>query len=217
VIPFIDIHSHNGGSKPAETLTIVNLIAGNEDAGAHDGFCSVGLHPWHLDHAATRLAGLQAVIGLPNVLAVGECGLDRVCKSDWSIQNEAFKAQILMARTAGKPLIIHCVRAYAEVLALLTSGGVPFVFHGFNRNAAIARQVLDAGGWLSFGPALLQHPQHLVEVLQMVPPERLFLETDDTPVGIERVYEAAAAIRKTPMDALILQLDTNFNSFFHGI
>ena len=89
---------------------------------------------------------------------------------------------------------------------------VPAIFHGFNNRWSIAKQVLDAGHWLSFGTALQQ--PGLQEVFQQVPINQTFLETDDATTSIEAIYAAAAGITNMPIDALSLQLQQNFKTVF---
>lgn len=99
-----------------------------------------------------------------------------------------------------KPLIIHCVRAYEEVLAIKKEWGtqgdvIPWIFHGFNKKPAVAQMLLRAGAYLSFGAALLVPGSPAAQSLAICPPGRYFLETDDrNDVSIAAVYAAAAAI-----------------------
>lgn len=211
---YYNVHTHLTGAEPY-CLPILNRYAGFETA--TDGtMCSLGLHPWYLENAAQKWPLLQQYAALPHVLAIGECGLDKVRGADWNTQRYWFGQQILLANELKKPLIIHCVRAYDEALQLLQQAQVPVIFHGFNKKMPVARQVLDAGHWLSFGAALLDPASQAAAVLSEVPQDRFFLETDDAPVSIGDLYTIAAEIRKTDQDAIILQLQQNFKTVFQA-
>jgi TatD DNase family protein len=212
---YIDIHTHHR-PVPAniDALSVVNRHKDFVEPG-EAGLFSYGLHPWYLTDVPGQMKLLEQHAASGKVLAIGECGLDTLCKTDPVLQRSAFDAQIVLAGALGKPLIIHCVRAYSETLRLLRNAATPAVFHGFNRGYALAQEVLDSGHYLSFGASLLGNREAIKEVFRMVPPGRFFLETDDRAVSIQQVYAAAAAIRKTDEDALILLLQNNFKNVFN--
>ncbi len=160
---------------------------------------------------------LRRYATLPNVLAIGECGLDKICNTPWDVQLLAFNQQIQLATTLGKPLIIHCVRAFGEFLHILKTDEptVPVIVHGFSRNARIASQLLDAGVYLSFGAAILNDTSPAATVLPQVPPEKFFLETDDATTPIAALYKKAAAIRNISEEGITLQLQQNFTKTFN--
>lgn len=179
--------------------------------------CSIGLHPWHLDDHTNLIDELQRYAALPNVLAIGECGLDKVCNTPWELQTMVFKQQIQIANTLGKPIIIHCVRAYDELLNILRSEkpSVPVIVHGFNKNERVADRLLSAGIYLSFGAAILNDLSPAAASLQHVPREMFFLETDDAQADITTLYKKAAAIRNISEEDIILQLQQNFKKVFN--
>lgn len=174
---------------------------------------SAGLHPWYLENVAQDWPHLVAVVKQPNVLAIGECGLDKVYTTDWQLQLTAFVKQILLANDIGKPLIIHCVRAFDEVISLLDKHrvAVPVIFHGYNKKAAIAEKLVQKGYYLSFGAAILHHNSPAAQVLGQIPANQFLLETDDSEANIKDIYKRAAEIRKTSEDAIILQVQDTFN------
>lgn len=185
---------------------------------SREGFYSIGLHPWYINRQSLeqQFNDLTSHVYSNNVLAIGECGLDKVCATDWQVQIEALKMQIGLANRVNKPLVIHCVRAYEEVLKILRDDHVqvPVIFHGFNKNRQLAEQLIKSEYYLSFGAALLQESAPARDVVAYIPPEKWFLETDDAAISITDIYNAAASIRKTPPDALILQLGKNFETVF---
>lgn len=201
-----------------EGLFITNRYHAFEKAeGA--GLCSLGLHPWYIipDGIEHELVQLEKYASLQNVVAIGECGLDKLTKTDWALQEEAFRKQIRLANKLYKPLIIHCVRAYDEVLQILKQElvAVPVIFHGFNKNVQIAQRILAKGYYFSFGAALLNDQSSAIAALRACPEDRFFLETDDADITIGQIYEKAADARKTGKDDLILQLQKNFQAVFN--
>lgn len=151
-----------------------------------------------------------------HVLAIGESGLDKLTTTSWHIQMEAFAASIQIAQMQDKPLIIHCVRAWQEILSMLKEANFQkAIFHGFAKNATLARQIVDAGHYLSFGKALSQ--KNVSDALQSVPPDRFFLETDDSPMSIETVYGMAAQVLGWPLARVKAQAWHNFAALFPAI
>ena len=173
------------------------------------------MHPWYLSDAID-IDKLQKAAIQPNILAIGECGLDKVCATDWNLQIRAFAQQIELANKIGKPIIIHCVRAWEEVMATLKQHkvSVPVIFHGFNKSN-IASRLIDNGYYLSFGKALLSNGSPAAEVISSIPANRYFLETDDSDISIADIYAAAATLRQTQPDDVILQLRHNFKTVFN--
>jgi TatD DNase family protein len=187
--------------------------------GPGTGWFSVGLHPWHVQ-ATTLAADLITVttaIASPQVLAVGEIGLDRVHGPELELQLQALQAQIRLAAARNKPLILHCVRAHAELCRLFQQlqVKVPAVIHGFNSTPAKAAALIEADFYLSFGAALLKNPRGAAaDSLKKVPLERILLETDDSPVEIAQVYQAAAEILDLPIAAVAAAVSANATRLF---
>ena len=211
---FYNIHTHQANDDEG-TISIRNFYT--DFARATSGvICSLGLHPWYLEHQQRLIDELQRYARLPNVLAIGECGLDKVCNSDWNLQLVAFHRQIKTANELRKPLIIHCVRAFDELLKVIEDSkpDVPVIIHGFNKKGDIAERLLARGIYLSFGAAILKKESPAAIALANAPVERFFLETDVAEVSISEIYEAAAATRDTTVEDIILQLQNNFEDVF---
>ncbi len=175
----------------------------------------MGLHPWHLEHHEQGLAELKQAATLPHVLAIGECGLDRVCTTNWDLQTRVFSEQIMLAEKVQKPIIIHCVRAYAEVIQLLDwhRVSVPVIFHGFNKKG-VAERLVNKGYYLSFGAAILSDTTSAAAALKTSLAGRFLLETDDSAKTIADIYNEAAIIRKTTIEDIILQVRKNVQTVF---
>jgi TatD DNase family protein len=215
VTTYYNIHTHKPTGAP-DVTELVNVYQHFAAAMQYPA-CSVGIHPWYLHDRESQLNELNKIALQPNVLAIGECGLDKVTKTSWELQLTIFRAQIDLAITLHKPLITHCVRAYHEVTLELKAKhvAVPAIFHGFNKSEAVAQQLLGNGWYLSFGAALIDGHEQVARVLAAVPDDRFFLETDDADISINEIYAAAARIRNCTADAIILQQQHNFKTVFN--
>ncbi|MCM1029113.1 MAG: TatD family hydrolase [Pseudoflavonifractor sp.] len=169
-----DWHTHT--TKPR---AIVNL-PGPEAPGERGMLYSVGIHPWDTETISVD----QALSALrrraetdPAVVAIGEAGIDRLRGATLDTQAHIFREQALIAEVLGKPLIIHCVRAYPEILSIHKEmhPRVAWIFHGFRGNGQTASQILSRPGtFISLNEA------YTGPLLggSIIPPERLLRESD---------------------------------------
>ena len=153
-----------------------------EIARRHPGrvWSTVGLHP----HDASQGVG-EEITGLlrePEVVAVGECGLDyHYDHSPRDAQREAFAAQVALAHEHDLALVVHSREAWDDTFAILAAEGVPerTVFHCFTGGRDEARRVLDAGAWLSFsGIVTFPKAPEVREAAALAPLDRILVETD---------------------------------------
>lgn len=181
-------------------------------ANAHDGvWATAGVHP----HDATdTVAGLEALLDEPDVVAVGECGLDyHYDHSPRDVQREVFAQQIALAHAHDLALVIHTREAWDDTFALLAECGVPrrTVFHCFTGGVDEATRALALGAYLSFsGIVTFPNANDVREAAAMCPTERLLVETDapylapvphrgrpNRPGFVPLVGEVLAAVRST--------------------
>jgi TatD DNase family protein len=210
----INIHSH---SATIHTETTIINLHNNFDTVTRAGYYSMGLHPWYItpDNWREELLSLKKWYGYKNVIAIGECGLDKVCSTEFSFQQEVFIEQIQIANEIRKPLILHCVRAYEELLHLLDGRlvKVPVIFHGFAKQSLpLAKKIISRGYYLSFGKTLQSY--NMRSMLRLLPIEQIFLETDDDDLSIEAVYDLAAAAFSINPESLSLQIQKNADKVF---
>ena len=149
-------------------------------AGAHeDVWASVGLHP---HDAINGIDGLEALLGEPNVVAVGECGLDyHYDHSPRDVQRRAFAAQIALATNHDLTLVIHTREAWDDTFDILDAEGIPdrTIIHCFTGGPSEARKCLDRGAYLSFsGIATFRNAGDVREAVALCPAERMLIETD---------------------------------------
>lgn len=160
------------------------------------------------------MAELKMYSNRPAVLAIGECGLDKVCSTDYGLQQELFAEQVIWANQIARPLVVHCVKAHEDVFSLLLKhqNKVPVIFHGFNKSRELAQKIISKGYFISFGKAL-QH-QRVQEIMRSLPPASVFLETDDAVISIREIYEFAVTSLMISEDSLSLQLQKNAAAVF---
>lgn len=212
----IDFHTHQ---TPADTVTSVRslLISEVEKITQHDLF-TVGIHPWYTEDIDidSQLVLLQDLIKKNNVVAIGEIGLDKHRGAPIEKQIEIFEKQIMIAEKAQKPVIIHCVRAWVELLESRKrlKPSMPWAIHGFRGQSELAKQLLGSGLYLSFGPETLNASEGLQEAIRTVPLDRIFIETDDADVSLKYLYTTVSKIKSVTFRDLDEQINYNFAEFF---
>lgn len=196
-------------------------------------FAAVGVHPDTEEPAAeANLDTLRTLAQDPKVVAIGETGLDYYrLAGDLEWQRERFRTHIRAARACGKPLIIHTRAAAADTLRILKeegAGDIGGVFHCFTETPEVARQALDLGFHLSFsGIVTFKKAVELKEVAQMVPLDRMLVETDspylapipyrgktNQPAYVRHVAEEIATLRSLPLDTIAQATTDNFFRLF---
>ena len=144
----------------------------------------VGLHPHDARVATVALVeGLRELARSPEVVAVGEIGLDyHYDHSPRDTQRDVFARLVALARSVKKPIVIHTREAAADTLALLESEGardVGGVIHCFSEDRPFAERALDLGFDLSFsGIVTFKGAKSIHEVAAWAPLDRILVETD---------------------------------------
>ena len=213
---FINIHTH-ASSGNSNILEIVNQYPNSFDEKVD--FFSIGIHPWYINEETwtQELKIIEKKLALKNCLALGECGLDKRRETPIEFQIEVFEAQLLLAEKYKMPVIIHCVAAFQELIALKQKLKitVPLVIHGFSKSGELADQLLKQGFYISFGKYLVKNPE-LESVFSAVPNNRFFLETDTIEEGIQQVYDLAAKYKNIDVVTLQQIVTKNFNTVFEN-
>jgi TatD DNase family protein len=179
---------------------------------------SAGLHPWHVGGIDLNEAvqWLHEMAASPQTLAIGEAGLDKVVEVDWEIQQRAFQHCIQISEQYRKPLIIHCVRAYNEIIELKKKHKATqtWILHGFGKSPEAANMAIRAGCYLSFGSGLVRENSSAPDALRNTPPDRYFLENDISGIPIETIYTRAAEILGKDIAEVQDQVARNVKSVF---
>ena len=153
-----------------------------------EAYATVAIHPNETsqlnDRRAETLAEIESLAASPEVVAIGETGLDYY--RDWSprdVQREWFRAHIELARRTGKTLMIHDREAHEDILAILADEGPwpPYsvIFHCFSGDARMAERCAQAGYVMSFaGNVTFKNADSLRDAARVAPPELILAETD---------------------------------------
>jgi TatD DNase family protein len=226
--PYVNIHTHyNNHIDDNEFVEIQNIDVDNIVNVDVSHFYSIGIHPWNLKSQNLKISETQKLgdlesqcLGDLNIKAIGECGLDRACDVDFEIQKEVFMKQIELSEQIAKPLIIHAVRTYPDIISIRKENKAkqPWIIHGFQGSVQSAEQLLRHDGiYLSLGDVLFRNERRASELLNVIPLDRLFLETDVAERDIVEVYEKAASLSGIEMDKLRNDIFNNFVKIFGQI
>jgi TatD DNase family protein len=211
----IDIHTHR--PKSDSSIQILNIFAQDLPLPDDENFYSAGLHPWHLDlvDRETCLEAIDWTMNNKNLVAIGECGLDRSIAIDFAVQKWYFRKQIELAEKHAKPLIIHCVRTFPDLIQLKKEfkSNIPWIIHGFQANQPTTLQLIQHNFYFSVGESLLTN-QKKKDILKLIPLDHLFLETDDRDVSINTVYGLASQILNLGEEILSDIILDNFKRLF---
>jgi TatD DNase family protein len=211
---FFNLHTHQSLIQ-ADVLELVNQYPQEFDASIPN--YSIGIHPWHIveDKIDEDLSIIESKLKDEKCLAIGECGLDKRIEYPIALQQMVFEKQLALAEKYRKPVVIHCVAAFQEVIATKKKMAisVPMIIHGFSKNKETAEQLIANGFYISFGKYLLRNPE-LELVFKSIPKERLFLETDTIEEGIAAVYELAARYKNIEMGEMKAIINANFDTVF---
>lgn len=178
------------------------------------GYYSFGIHPWNSETNDLKIREIENNAQDKFMLAIGEIGLDKMKGPALEIQKSCFIDQVLVAEKINRPVIIHCVKAWNEIVAIKRQlqPQQTWIFHGFNK-VAILDSILAEGLMISIGSAILNDTK-LQEVLLKIPNDRLFLETDDSQITILEVYKKVSTLKKLTLTELEEIIENNFKRIF---
>ncbi len=221
-VSFIDLHTHSL-KEESDVFQIVNLFPEQMDQLFNNknpfSAYSIGWHPWYLkrNQIEVTMEMISRVSTNDAIVAIGECGLDLLCDPTIPLQLTVFKEHALIAEVVKKPLIIHCVRAFNELIRLKKEimPSVPWIIHGFNANLTIGKELIRHGFYFSLGKALLDETSNAAKLLPEMATDHLFLETDDSDKSIETIYRQAALLTKVDVEELRKRMVANYYTSFN--
>ena len=211
---FVDIHTH------IDNQAVIRILDDNFEKILY----TWGIHPWkvdcHFDWSKAEWRNLLQLdeisplpaVGRNDVVAIGEVGLDKVHKETFDKQIQVFEEMIRLSESYRKPMIVHCVRAYSEIIEIRkkTKAEMPWVIHGFNSSVETMRQLLRYDMYISLGEIPYRNENQTVKILKDIPLDRLFLETDVSERDIKDVYAKAASLLGCDLDILCRQIFENY-------
>jgi TatD DNase family protein len=215
---FIDIHNHNG-SPVAGRYSIENLMAHEPQVpDFKEGIVyTFGIHPWFLseDNFSNQMEKVRMYVRHENVAATGEAGFDKLKGPSIELQTMAFDEQVKIAEEYSRPVYIHCVKAWGDLLAAhrRLKPSRPWLVHGFRGKKDLALQLLSRGMYISFWFEFVLRPESR-ELIRNLPSDRIFLETDGSGEDISEIYKKVAVDLGLEVDQLKKQINSNFNIYF---
>jgi TatD DNase family protein len=149
-------------------------------------------------------------------MAIGETGLDKAIKIPLEIQEDIFRAHTEISEEFKKPLIIHCVRAYNLIVRLKKDlkPRSSWIIHGYHGSEQLTRELINHGFYLSVNERILKFPEQGKQLLQNIPPDRLFLETDEYESPVQELYRFAAKAYLMKPEEFRTKIRDNFFSVF---
>ena len=217
--PFIDVHHHGSPGRSGGIAIESVELGASAPRDALPPRYSIGRHPWHAAAAWSEedARTLEGLLVRAECVALGEVGLDRVHGPTIERQRAIFEAQLDLA-AGRRPVILHCVRAHADLMQLRKHRNPheAWIIHGFGGHAELAGQLLRMDFHLSFGAAVLATGAAVRDALAAIPDDRLFLETDESGLDIALIYRAAAAVRGCSETELRRIISANYQSVFGG-
>ncbi|HQF48516.1 MAG TPA: TatD family hydrolase [Flavobacterium alvei] len=211
---YFNLHTHQYTNQP-DVLELVNQYPQEFDVAIP--FYSIGIHPLFINE--NRLESdfkvVDEKLALPECLALGECGLDKRSETPFEVQQLVFEKQLALAEKHQKPVVIHCVAAFQELIEIKKrlKISVPMIVHGFSKKVELAKQLIDNGFYVSFGKNLLRYPE-LESVFKSIPNDRFLLETDMIEEGIQEVYALAAKYKNLKLNELQEIVNGNYKAVF---
>ncbi len=215
----INVHTH-GRTGIEDEFSIMNINASEVEkikVEAKQAY-SVGLHPWNVDSEKheQELDAVAKAAELDCVIAIGEVGLDGNYFEYHDQQEAIFRSQIEIAEKVGKPLIIHCVRAYPDILKIKKErkDKIPWIIHDYNYNISTARKLVAEGCYLSFGKGLFIPGTKVQYIFARIEDNRFFLESDEGEYNITQVYDEACAIQRIGQEEMVAKVAANYKTCF---
>ena len=207
---FFDIHTHNITSFPEKELVSYDVQLALPEADVV--YASVGIHPWNLteENAEQELQLLQEAFKDSRVIAIGEAGLDKLKGPSLEVQISVFRRVSGLAEERCLPLVIHCVRAFNELLLLKKElkPTQPWIIHGYRGKGTVVQELIKQGFYLSFGGKFQE------QALWVVPLDRLFIETDESLEDIQDIYRKVAKARNLSVEELVEAVKQNVQKVF---
>jgi TatD DNase family protein len=155
---------------------------------------TAGLHPWYADQLSLNVLSLllDRCATSPDLVAFGETGLDKGCRIPMKMQSDVFDLHLKKAVQHGKPLILHCVRAWDELIEIAAGNPVIKILHGYNGSEQLTDRLLQNGFLYSIGKGILNPLSKIHAALHLIPLSSIFCETDTSDVPIQEVYQGVS-------------------------
>ena len=200
----LNIHSHY--TQPEKDNTIYSFHYTEYSDLYNNLYCSIGIHPWYLNKPINWKL-FKELIQLPNVVAIGESGIDSIAKTDIDIQTDIFRKQAELSEWIKKPLIIHMVKSTDQIIKIRKEikPKQPWVIHGFRGKPELAALYLNHGFIISIGA------RYNSNTVKTIPLDKLCFETDEENISIKEVISKVAKTIDIDENLLIKNTLNNCN------
>ncbi len=210
---FLDIHTHNL-QKTKDSFSIISLETNQLNLYIiNEGAFSIGIPPWCCKtENLNDIKLLSEIVNNKNVLAIGEIGLDNRLSSSYNAQESLLIAQLLIAERIQKPVILHCVGYYNQLIQIKQRLKITTncIIHGFRGKKDLAKELIRHGFYLSIGKKGLWHEETIVDI----PLNKIFVETDAEDILVNEIYLQVCEIKKIPVSTLKKSIEQNFVQCF---
>ena len=209
---YIDIHTHIHKETNSTHLRIYNIELQNITASENNTISSIGIHPWYIPQNPEKaIAQIKAIAQKENILAIGECGIDKLCETPIELQIKLFKAQTEVSEVVRKPLIIHCVKSYNEIIELKKEirPSQTWIIHGFRGKPQTATMLTGAGIILSIGE------KYNPETIKNIPINKILIESDESTLSIEDIYKNIAQTREIEVAELEKEVEKTYKTYLN--
>ncbi len=196
-------------------------------------YYAFGLHPWFLaQENDSSIAELERFLQQrpAGLVAIGECGLDGAIDVPMSLQIDMLEKQLVLASQYQLPVILHCRKAYNELLRIVKQYSLPRggVWHAFSGSRQQAEQFIELGFMLGIGGVITyERAEKTRKAVAKLPVESLLLETDgptmplagrqgerNEPAYLPEVLQELSLLRGITPEALIRQTELNAEKMF---
>ena len=206
---FFNIHTHTSLQPETE---ILSLSPEQLSTDTHVVYASIGIHPWNLtlEYSEHQWEAMCQSVKDKRTIAIGECGLDKLKGPSLELQTAIFKQEAALAEDSSLPLIIHCVKAFNELILLKKeiSPRQPWIIHGFRGKLSLALDCIRHGFYLSIGS------RFQTDTLKAIPLDRLFIETDESEESIGSIYQRIAEVKGISLQELTEAINKNVREVF---
>lgn len=212
----LDIHTHHTAPQPQGVVSLNALeFIGNEASKEFtplpDQRYSLGIHPWDTTRTILKAQWeeFEALASRPEIVAIGECGIDKVKGGFMYNQVIVMNRQIEISERLGKPMILHDVKAHDIVTSLRRDLNPKqnWAVHGFRYKPTVAKMLTSTGIYLSYGEIF--NPASLLAT----PPEMILAETDESELSIEQIIARLSEYMGKDITSLI---EENTERFLSG-
>lgn len=209
---FIDVHTHN--------LQSINAIhsfhySGNKKPEGKSTMFSMGIHPWWAEDVNIDEFINYCESHPKGLVAIGECGIDKLKGPTIEMQQQLFDTQIQLATKLQLPIIIHMVKSADLIYQKISeTPDLQYIIHGFNGPIEMINQFSLPNVYFSLGAGIFKNGNKTIAMLKQIPLTKLFFETDDSNISIEKIYERFCSVRKCTLSELEKQTSENFKKVF---